>query len=47
MLWDIGYGDANIQPFTMNAGENRGFGIVSNTQTVGQADMEFLFTSES
>lgn len=47
MLWDVGYGDANIQPFTMNAGEDRGFAIVSNTQTVGQADMEFLFTSET
>lgn len=45
-LWDVGYGEANVQPFTMSPGEDRGFAIVSNTQTVGQADMEFLFTSD-
>lgn len=44
-LWDVGYGDSNIQPFTMRPGEDRGFSIQSLTQTVGQADMEFLFTS--
>lgn len=45
-IWEVGYGDANVQPFTMRASQNRGFSIKSLTQTVGQADYEFLFTSE-
>lgn len=43
-FWNTGYGDSNIQPVTCRASENRGFSILSATQTVGQADMEILFT---
>jgi hypothetical protein len=43
-LWNTGYGDSNIQPVTCRASENRGFSILSVTQTVGVADMEILFT---
>lgn len=43
-VWNSGYGDANIQPVTCRASENRGFSISSVTQTVGTADLEILFT---
>jgi hypothetical protein len=43
-LWNTGYGDANIQPVTCRASENRGFSIQNVTQTVGVADLEILFT---
>ena len=45
--WDTGYGDANVQPFTMAPSENRGFSIYSVTQTVGTADLEILFTDKA
>lgn len=47
ILWDTGYGDSTIQPFTCAASENRGFAIYSLTQTVGQCDTEILFTNSA
>lgn len=43
-IWNSGYGDSNIQPVTLSASENRGFCILSVTQTVGSGDFELLFT---
>lgn len=43
-IWDAGYGDANCQPVTCRASENRGFSIQSITQTVGSGDGEIMFT---
>jgi hypothetical protein len=46
-VWNAGYGDANIQPVTLRAGEARGFGLQSVTQTVGTNDYEIMFTDSA
>lgn len=46
-IWNTGYGDSNIQPVTLRASENRGFSILSVTQTVGSGDFEALFTDSA
>lgn len=47
LVWDAGYGDANIQPVTCRPGGTRGFSLQSITQTVGSNDYEILFTDDS
>lgn len=42
-VWSMGYGDANVEPITLNAGE--GVGIINTGAVVGQCDVIFEFTA--
>lgn len=46
-VWNAGYADANIQPITCRAAENRGVSVQSITQTVGSGDYEMMFTDSA
>lgn len=49
LVWDSGYGDANIQPLTLRAGSSthNGFHVKhSGTTTVGSVDIDMEFTIE-
>lgn len=42
-IWSMGYGDANLEPITLNA--NEGVGLISTGAVTGQCDIIFEFTA--
>jgi len=46
-VWNVGYGDANLQPVTCRPGVARGFSLQSLNQTVGVNDYEIMFTDSA
>jgi len=46
IIWDAGYGDTNVEPFTLPTGVSTGFQIVSTGTAVGNIDIACEFTVE-
>lgn len=42
-VWNMGYGDSNVEPITLNA--NEGVGIINTGAVAGQCDIVIEFTS--
>lgn len=46
IVWDSGYGDANLEPITLPTGVSTGFQIVGTGTAVGNIDIAVEFTVE-
>lgn len=46
LIWDSGYGEANLEPITLPTGVSSGFQIVATGTAVGNIDIAMEFTVE-